>query len=365
MKKVLFPILALVLAIGLALPMAAAPVAAHTADDPLTVTLWAGQHNDAGTVSVWNDGDNLYVRYNTTGDWQLLETHVYVGTADPYGIPPGQFPYKHDLSGVTADLYEISLSSGIVVDIYKTGRSVLYLYGSVSSGETVYIACHASLIDPSNPVPVTDEYGHPVTDEYGNPIFEQETGWASKTPHDPDTGWGEGTHDIDIGWGGYFEYVIQGEVASPEEQAEMGARTIGYWKTHPEAWPEDFNMTVAGNTLDQDALLAYFPGMEGQIDGMAQYEKVLVQLTAVELNIACFGPGTECGFDYSSTGIDGVIEEAYSFLTEYMGTDLSPGDGGWETYMEEGSDIYEALDAFNNMGDEIFENMADEIFEVE
>ena len=125
MKKVLFPLIALVLALGLSLPMAT-PVAAHMEDCPMVVTLYAGQTIDVGTVEVWNDATNLYVKYQTTGDWVMTETHLAVATSLE-GIPqtqatgkgkniggnpiPGQFPYIHeDLGGVTEDTYTIPLS---------------------------------------------------------------------------------------------------------------------------------------------------------------------------------------------------------------------------------------------------------------
>ena len=63
------------------------------------VTLTAGQHIDVGTVTVSNDETNLYVVYETTGNWVITETHLYVGTEA--GIPLngggnpkiGHFPY--------------------------------------------------------------------------------------------------------------------------------------------------------------------------------------------------------------------------------------------------------------------------------
>jgi len=336
MKKILSGLLLIAIALSVALPTAF--VTAHTEEEPYTVTLWAGQHIDAGTVKIWNDANYLYVLYETTDGWELLETHVYAGTTDPYGIPPGQFPYKHEgLGGVTSDLYEISLSEGIVVYITRDGQ-LEYTFDAVSVGDTLYIAAHAA---------VQKFTGYEDT----TPVYQTETGWASETPHNPETGWGEGTYDIGYGWGGYFEYVIQG-LGEEEGEAEMGARTIGYWKTHPEVWPDGFEFM---GESDQSVLLSYFPGMGAESDGMAQWEKVRVQLLAVELNIACFGPGTDYNFDYESTGIYDVVNAAYDFLSEYAETTLSHGDEGWEDYMELGSEIYEALDAFNNMGDEIFE----------
>jgi hypothetical protein len=44
-------------------------------------TLWAGQDIEAGTVTLSADGDILYVKFQTAGDWLLKETHVHVGTS--------------------------------------------------------------------------------------------------------------------------------------------------------------------------------------------------------------------------------------------------------------------------------------------
>ena len=58
----------------------------HTADDPQETRLFAGQDILVGTVYVWNDCVNLYVKYETTGGWVMTETHLAVVAA------PGDFP---------------------------------------------------------------------------------------------------------------------------------------------------------------------------------------------------------------------------------------------------------------------------------
>ena len=113
MKKALLPILALALAIGLAVP-----VAAHTENDPLIVDLLAGQTQDVGEVRVWNDGANLHVEYVVDDtDWYLTETHLHVAN-DVNDIPQtkkgnpkqGKFDYKnHDIYDVT-DEYVVPLA---------------------------------------------------------------------------------------------------------------------------------------------------------------------------------------------------------------------------------------------------------------
>ena len=76
------------------------------------VTLTAGQHIDVGTITVSNDETNLYVIYETTGNWVITETHLYVGPEA--GIPLnnsgnpriGHFPYH----GVDDEPFTIPLA---------------------------------------------------------------------------------------------------------------------------------------------------------------------------------------------------------------------------------------------------------------
>jgi hypothetical protein len=92
-------------------------------------TLWAGKHNDAGTVKIWSDGTDLLVEYNTNETADLQEAHVYVWT-DASQIPekrpaPGQAPYA--MENINADSYTFRIE------------------GMGACGETVYVAAHAAL----------------------------------------------------------------------------------------------------------------------------------------------------------------------------------------------------------------------------
>lgn len=74
--------------------------------ESMTVTLTAGQHIDAGTVTVSNDDTYLYVTYETVGNWYLEETHLFVGNESDIplnksGNPRiGHFPYHGDHGSV-------------------------------------------------------------------------------------------------------------------------------------------------------------------------------------------------------------------------------------------------------------------------
>ena len=89
---------------------------AHASDYEIH-SLMAGQNIKVGDVSVWNDADHLYVKYETTDGWYLIESHVHFATSLD-GIPqtngnpiPGSFDYamEHDPE-VLEYTYEMDLN---------------------------------------------------------------------------------------------------------------------------------------------------------------------------------------------------------------------------------------------------------------
>ncbi len=93
-------------------------------------TLWAGKTNDAGTVSITNDSENVYVTYQTNETADLGEVHVYVWT-DVNDIPdkrpaPGQAPYTAE--DINADSYTMTIPM------------------EVGCGDVLYISTHAALV---------------------------------------------------------------------------------------------------------------------------------------------------------------------------------------------------------------------------
>ncbi len=93
-------------------------------------TLWAGKHNDAGTLTVTNDEENLYVTYNTNASADLGEVHIYVWT-DAAVIPskrpaPGHADYV--VEGINADELTVTIPADL------------------SCGSKFYISAHAALV---------------------------------------------------------------------------------------------------------------------------------------------------------------------------------------------------------------------------
>ena len=93
------------------------PTSASCSCPTTTVSLIAGQNIDAGTVSVTNDLDFIYVTYNTANGYVLTQTHLFVGDCEAVpvnkkGNPvPGQFPYSNEHNNATSFTYRIPVSA--------------------------------------------------------------------------------------------------------------------------------------------------------------------------------------------------------------------------------------------------------------
>jgi rhodanese-related sulfurtransferase len=154
MRKPIRVMVALAISLGL-MSAFAVPAGAATATTPRVQTLYAGQHVIAGTVSVWNDSANLYIRYATSGGWELIETHLSVETSAA-GIPqtkngnpiPGHFansalheppvtqytctiPISNDWRYPLTDL---KIAAHAVVRMFGADRQILASEGAWASG---------------------------------------------------------------------------------------------------------------------------------------------------------------------------------------------------------------------------------------
>jgi len=86
--------------------------AAYMCGFAVSAPLTAGQSIDAGSMTIQNDPDNVYVTYNTSGDWKLSEVHLSIDCntngdctqAKSSDLAPGKFPYKMVFTAGTADL---------------------------------------------------------------------------------------------------------------------------------------------------------------------------------------------------------------------------------------------------------------------
>ena len=127
------------------------------------------EHILVGTLTVAVVGDNLEVTYIITdSEWELGDTHLYVGIVAPTKSAPGRFPYGPE--DAVDGVYTIPLTD----------------FGGVFP---LYIAAQAE-------IGMIDEFGDPVLDEDEEQI--EETTWAYGT-------------QIRLGknWAMYFEFVVE------------------------------------------------------------------------------------------------------------------------------------------------------------
>lgn len=141
---------------------------------PTVVMLTAGQYIDAGTVTIGNDENNLYVTYSATNGYLINETHLYVG--NKAGVPVnkkgnpqiGQFPYGESFSSPVSE--------------------VTYQFNLADFENCFIVAAHAV-----------------VTKTEGGVIVDKQTAWGS------------GNQFIISGsWAMYFEYCKQECTVDPD-----------------------------------------------------------------------------------------------------------------------------------------------------
>jgi len=147
------------------------------------VTLLADQTIDVGTLTVEIDGGNLEVTYTITNlEWELLETHLYVGYTNPEDLTsaPGQFPYseEHDPAVLTFT-YIIPISE---IDSYSLKGGKKWVVDDEGEPDEIYIAAQAE-------IGMVDGDGNPVLDvpEIGEQI--EETAWADGEKIREDKNW--------------------------------------------------------------------------------------------------------------------------------------------------------------------------------
>ncbi len=139
------------------------PLSADPGDTSM-VTIWAGQHYDAGYVLIWTYADSVFLRTHTTGSWLMKEwqmAYADSGAGLPRNKPghlvPGHFPYKTEFSPPeTTYTFALPLTN-------------------FENGDTICFAIHVELEATSN-----------------DTVLMEEGGWAGE-------------------WKGFFSWIVPGE----------------------------------------------------------------------------------------------------------------------------------------------------------
>lgn len=112
-----------------------------------TFELTAGQNQNAGTVTVSNDNNFIYVTYSTISPWSIYETHLYVGHPDNTpmnggGNPQiGLFPYSNTHNGVTSYTYAVPIDPNLNCYIVAAHATVAMIgeNGQPTNYETAWV----------------------------------------------------------------------------------------------------------------------------------------------------------------------------------------------------------------------------------
>lgn len=121
---------------------AAQPVSATAfCGEEQVFTLWGGQTIPVGTVTVSNDAENIYVTYETTGDWYLTELHLYVLDYEPTSrLTPGHAPYKWEGDPIQSYTFVVPFTGecGTALWLQAHAAVVKIVNEEVVQGETAY-----------------------------------------------------------------------------------------------------------------------------------------------------------------------------------------------------------------------------------
>ena len=159
--------------------------------------LIAGQHLNVGAVTIWNDFDNVNVKFATTDGWQMGETHLYIGPKEFFidpdngflnsqGTPrPGHFPYGDSFDPmVTEWVFSLPL-----IDLYAMyyGKELAQEYLDAGQEICPVVCAHAVVwkegMDPNE---------HETAFSFGTEFDSNRWGWYTegycvKFPPEPPT----------------------------------------------------------------------------------------------------------------------------------------------------------------------------------
>jgi hypothetical protein len=161
-----------------------------------TVTLLAGQHIEAGTVTISNSDTELRIVVQTALEWEIGTSHLHLA------LNPADFPVN---GGGNPQIGHFDYIA--TFDPLTSYISYTFLLSDIplSSGDDLYIAFHAEVFG--------------TTGEY---VGQSETAW------------GEGPEFPGKSWAMYMQYVIQACENDDPDDPEVGlfrTQTQGGWGT--------------------------------------------------------------------------------------------------------------------------------------
>ncbi|WP_163832144.1 hypothetical protein [Spartinivicinus ruber] len=264
-----------------------------------TFTLYAGQNIDAGTVSVTVNGDNLDVTYSTTGGWELVETHVWVGRSladmpqTRKGNPiPGNFPYHSgDITGQTSYTESIPLST--------------LQFVCPEDDQVFKLAAHAAL-----------------RKDNGSGGYETQTGWSDGSPI------------VDKGnWATYSEFTLTCACDQTGGGNGDSCETAFAWNAADSDSTDDQAPSVCFLTIDEDGNGTTDFNRWGWSNGTLAVGSHTFQLWAAagqcDLNKGTLVGSVTVNYDGSTATVSYFTNAPYSLAEThaYVGSEILPRNG--------------------------------------
>lgn len=264
--------------------------------DATVVDFLAGQFIDVGDVTISNDEDYLYVHVQTSGDWVLGHTHLYVGAAadipsTPNGNPKiGNFPYNtaHD-PAVTSYMYTLDLADldPCFIVAFHAEAHLLDADGEIIQSETAW------------------SDGDEITDGGS---------WATRTDYCAQSCCVTEAQEYVL-YGGQTIEVGVLSVVNDEDNLYVTYTTTGCWElgeTHVYVG-DAANIPTAGNGAP---IPGQFPYSEEHSAGTTTYTYT-IPLAGLP---ACYAVAAHAAVACTSGDDDGQTETAWSFGTEFPNT---------------------------------------------
>ena len=121
--------------------------------EPFVVILGAGaEYFQVGTVSVWDDGSTLYVKFEADEPaYKFGKVDLYAGLEVPVSFIPGLMGFKYEPADIF-DEYTFSLTEVYSLKPpHSPNAEPDADFSVVAVGETIYLGAHADIYEPQQP----------------------------------------------------------------------------------------------------------------------------------------------------------------------------------------------------------------------
>ena len=214
-------------------------------------------------------------------------------------------------TGLANKLVTLTDSSGDTIEAYTDGSGFFYFYDVTA--DTYTLSIETTAVGPTALASMPNVGADDTVDSDGT-----SNGTSSSVSFQTTTNIDKVDYDF-----GFF-------TPQSQSQGPLGTGTPGYWKNHPEAWPD--SIVIGGVTYDRDAAIYWLKRV-----GKDKTTTMFSSLVSAKLNVL-MGNESSC--------IDGTIALADAWMASYgpVGSNVAASSPEWA----EGQPLHIMLDDYNN-----------------